>query len=223
MLAAFGCTKQSALPNGIRGVFQNRRELFVFGAGFVPLVRIVKNLRARILHFARSVRKFAVQLFVEARQRDGRVLRFIAQRILVKKRLVILCGRRKFACSFIGTGAREQKVRLGTSGGVCGQRIESILRTASGDGGGSVGFKNLFSECRAGILLQDLREVLRGRGVFAQGSFALRGPEERVFVQQRIGLGFLQPADSLLRVALRIVVIAKRESSSLAPDAGNIF
>src|SRR5882762_11579813 len=223
MLAAFGCTKQSALPNGIRGIFQNRRELFVFGAGFVPLVRIVKNLRALILHFARNVREYAVKMFVEARQRDGRVLGFIAQRILVKNRLVIFCGRRKFVRSFIGASAREQKIGFGAGGRISSQCIEGILWTAACAGGGSVGFKNLFLESRTGMLLQDLGEVLRSRGVFAQGSFALRGPEERVFVQQRIRLGFLQPVESLLRVALRIVVVAESECGALSPDAGNIF
>src|SRR5258705_8948050 len=214
MLAAFGCTKQSALPNGIRGVFQNHRELFVFGAGFVPLVRVVKNLCALILHLARSIRKFAVQLFVEARQRDGRVLGFIAQRILVKNRLVIFCGRRKFVCSFIGASAREQKIGFGAGGRISSQCIEGILWTAACAGGGSVGFKNLFLESRAGMLLQDLGEVLRGRGVFAQGSFALRGPEERVFIKQRIALCFFHSTANLLRETLRIFFIAKQENSS---------
>jgi hypothetical protein len=73
------------------------------------------------------------------------------------------------------------------------------------------------------MLLQDLGEVLRGRGVFAQGSFALRGPEERVLIKQRIGLGFLQPAESLLRVVFRIIIVAESECGALSPDAGNIF
>src|SRR5258707_1379590 len=157
MLAAFGCTKESALADWIRRVFQNRRELFVFGAGFVPFVRIVKNLCALILHFARSVREFAVKLFVEARQRDGRVLGFIAQRILVKNRLVIFCGRRKFVRSFIGASAREQKIGFGAGGRISSQCIEGILWPAACAGGRSVGFKNLFLESRAGMLRQELR------------------------------------------------------------------
>jgi len=73
MLAAFGCTKQSALPNGFVGSFRIVAS-FRIRCGLRATVRIEENLRALILHLACSIRKFAVELFVEARQRDGRVL-----------------------------------------------------------------------------------------------------------------------------------------------------
>ena len=68
-----------------------------------------------------------------------------------------------------------------------------------------------------------MRKVLGGGGVLAESAFALRGPEERVFVEQRVGLGLLQPIESLLRVVFRIVVIAESERGPLAPHAGDIF
>ncbi len=51
----------------------------------------------------------------------------------------------------------------------------------------------------------------------------MRGPEERVFEQQRVGFGFLQPDEGLLRMVFRIVVVAESEGGALSPDAGIIF
>ena len=108
MLAAFRGANQSALAGGIGGVFQNGGELFVFDAGFVPLVGVEKNLRALILHFGGGVGKFAAQLLGEARQCDGGIFRFIGQRVFIEKSLIVLRSGDKFARGFFGAGAGEQ-------------------------------------------------------------------------------------------------------------------
>ena len=53
--------------------------------------------------------------------------------------------------------------------------------------------------------------------------FGLRGPEERVLVQQRVGLGFLEPREGLREARFGIVVVAKSEGGALSPNAGGIF
>ena len=112
MLAAFGGANQSTLARGIRGIFQHGGELFVFDAGFFPFVRVVENLRALVLKFGRGVRKFVVELLVEARKRERGVLGFVGQGKLVVKRLIILRGVDEFASGFVGARTREEQRRL---------------------------------------------------------------------------------------------------------------
>jgi len=53
--------------------------------------------------------------------------------------------------------------------------------------------------------------------------FGLRGPEQGVLEEQRIGLGFLKPGHGLRKVALGIFVVAESESGALSPNAGGMF
>ena len=124
---------------------------------------------------------------------------------------------------FLGAGAGEKQIGFRSGRAVGGEHVESILRAADRVGGGSVRFKNLFLERNAGVILQDLREVLSGGSVLAQRAFSLCGPEERVFVEQRVGFRLLEPVEGLLRAGFRIVVVAESKSGALSPNAGTIF
>src|SRR5215472_6485129 len=88
---------------------------------------------------------------------------------------------------------------------------------------GNVGFENLFLDRGIRVVLEELREVLRGGGVFIQPVLSLCSPEKRVLEEQRIGLGFLQPVERLLVFRMRVIVIAESKSGSLPPNTGAVF
>ncbi len=51
----------------------------------------------------------------------------------------------------------------------------------------------------------------------------LRGPEQNVLAEQRIGLRFDKPGERLRSVILAVVLVAKRECGARTPNVSRIF
>ena len=200
MLAALGSANQGPLASGIGGILEHGSEFFVFEACFFPFVRVEEILGALVLQFGSGVREFAVQILVQARKSDGRVFRFIGKREFVIESLVVLGRRHKFAGCFVGAGTNKQKRGLGGSGRISSESLEAFERTSERNRGGNVGFEDLFLEGSVWKILQKSGEILGCLRIFLQGAFTLRGPEEGIFLQERVAIGFLEP-DECLRAA----------------------
>src|SRR5271167_1298823 len=112
MLARFRGADQGALAHGVSGIFEHLRKLFVLGAGFLPFVRVVENLRAPVLHFGGGIGKFIAKLLVQAADRALGVLRFVGEGEFVIERLIILSSGNESASSFVGASAEKQQRRL---------------------------------------------------------------------------------------------------------------
>lgn len=51
----------------------------------------------------------------------------------------------------------------------------------------------------------------------------MRAPEESVFAEKRVGLGFLEPRERLQGAGFRVIVVAESESSALSPNTRSVF
>ena len=127
------------------------------------------------------------------------------------------------ASGFIGPSALQEQARLRGSGGVCGERVEPILRVANLHRRGHVGLQHLLLDCGVGVVVQKRGEILNRRAILIHGMLALRRPKKSVLVQKRVGLGFLEPDEGLLRVGMGVLLVTQREGRALSPNAGGIF
>jgi hypothetical protein len=126
-------------------------------------------------------------------------------------------------CGFIGASASEKQNRTGRNADVGGENIESFLGVTGFEKNGNVSFEKLLFKGDGGIILQNCGEITGGFGVAMENVLGLRGPEEGVLEEQRVGLGFLKPGHGLRKVALGIVIVAESESGALSPNAGGMF
>lgn len=195
----------------------------VFDAGFFPFMCVVENLRALVLKLSRGVRKFITELLVEARKRESGVLGLVGHGEAVINRLIILHGVDEFVRGFVGARTREEQWRFRNGQGIGIEDFESVLGTADFEGVGSIHFEDLLFYDEAWIILQKRGEFLGGLTIFVKCMVGLCDPEEGVLMQQRVGLGLLEPREGLREARFGIVVVTKSEGGALSPNAGDIF